>query len=211
MPAGGIADALRAAVGSHSPILIFLAGPNGAGKSTFHRSYLEGLGIPFVNADNIRRKLPTGSPEEAAEADVAAFYKAEEFRRTLLDARASFCTETVFSDPGGAKLEFLRQAREADYTVFLISIGLESAALSVARVVQRVEEGGHDVPDEKIEQRFPRTLRNLPAAIPLVNEAYLFDNSSSDEPFRPVAVYRDGALVYRKAPTPSWAQGLPAL
>ena len=130
MPAGSIADALRAAVGSHSPILIFLAGPNGAGKSTFHRSYLEGLGIPFVNADNIRRKLPTGSPEEAAEADVAAFYKAEEFRRTLLDARASFCTETVFSDPGGAKLEFLRQAREADYTVFLIFIGLESAALS---------------------------------------------------------------------------------
>jgi len=206
-----VAEVLRAAIDSHPPVLIFLAGPNGAGKSTFYRTYLEALGIPFVNADNIRLKLPVRSPQEAAQADVAAFRTAEELRRVLLDARVSFCTETVFSDPGGAKLEFLKQAREAGYAVFLVFIGLESAALSTARVVQRVRDGGHDVPDEKLEKRFPRTLKNLPAAIPLVNEAYLFDNSSAEEPFRPVTIYRDGALVYRQAPTPGWAQGLPGL
>lgn len=206
-----IAEALRAAIGNHPPVLIFLAGPNGAGKSTFHRAYLADLGIPFVNADVIRNEIPAGSVASDAEADIAAFRQAEEYRRALLDARTSFCTETVFSDPRGAKLEFLKQAQEAGYFVFLVFIGLESPDLSVARVTQRVAGGGHDVLDEKLERRFPRTLQNLVAAIPLVSEAFVFDNSSEREPFRPVATFEKGRLVYRSPQIPDWAKRLPGL
>lgn len=66
-----------------------------------------------------------------------------------MEAGLSFCTETVFSDPVGAKLGLLEEARTRGFAVFLIFIGLESPSLAVARVKQRVRHSGHDVPDAK--------------------------------------------------------------
>jgi predicted ABC-type ATPase len=97
------------------------------------------------------------------------------------------------------------------FAVFLVFIGLESPALSVARVKQRAEHGGHDVPDEKLHARFPRSLANLRAAIPVVGEAFVFDNSSFDLPYRIVAVHRTGELVSRHPPFPAWTRELPGL
>jgi predicted ABC-type ATPase len=194
------------------PLLIFLAGPNGAGKTTFFRAYLEPLGLPFVNADVVARSLRDADPARSThEIDAAAFAAAEKWRRELLDSGVSFCTETVFSDPEGAKLRFLRDAGTAGYSVFLIFVGISDTQLSIARVMGRVAAGGHDVPDEKLVERFPRTLANLRAAIPLADEAYLFDNSSDLEPFRLVAAYRDGLVTQRAAVIPAWAASLPGL
>jgi len=128
-----------------------------------------------------------------------------------VEAGLSFCTETVFSDPAGAKLAWLQDARRHGFSVFLIFIGLDSPALSVGRVKQRVAQGGHDVPDEKLFARFPRTLANLRAAIPVADEAFVFDNSSADTPYRIVAVYAQGRLVSRHPPLPNWTEGLPGL
>jgi predicted ABC-type ATPase len=117
----------------------------------------------------------------------------------------------VFSDPQGAKLDFLRQARNAGYWVCLVFIGLSDPHLSTARIMQRVASGGHDVPDEKLRRRFPRTLANLRSAISVVNEAYLFDNSSTEKPFRLVAVYSQGQVTVRGNLLPDWATRLPQL
>jgi predicted ABC-type ATPase len=113
--------------------------------------------------------------------------------------------ETVFSDPQGAKLEFLKECQSHGYTVVLVFIGLESAELSLGRVIERVERGGHDVPDEKIETRFPRTFDNLRQAVTFVDEALLFDNSSSDQPFRFVAPFKSGKRQRRRGFAPAWA------
>jgi hypothetical protein len=86
-------------------------------------------------------------------------------------------------------LRELQDAQAAGYTVFLVFIGIDNPELVVARVIQRVEDGGHDVPDVKIRSRFPRTLVNLQQAVPFVDFAYLFDNSSYDEPYRLVAAF----------------------
>ncbi len=144
--------------------------------------------------------------------DRRAFEQAQALRESTLAQGLSFCTETVFSDTQGDKLDFLRRAHANGYVVFLVFIGITDAELSKARVLQRVEEGGHDVPDEKLDARFPRTLANLRLAIEKVDEAYLFDNSDPDlEPYRPVAVYLDGRLELRSDPIPGWAKGLPGL
>jgi len=96
--------------------LIALAGCNGAGKSTFYRQLLVNKGLPFVNADEFARELDLGA-YEAAEL-------AEEVRRLNVNRRESFIMETVFSDPVGAKLDFLEDAAGHGYQVALFFIGL---------------------------------------------------------------------------------------
>jgi predicted ABC-type ATPase len=194
------------------PVLIFVAGPNGSGKSTFVAEYLERLGLPYVNADDLARRVRAADPDEPGDdIDRRAFREAERLRTALMEARVSFCTETVFSDPVGAKLKFLRAAAKRGFAIVLVFICLDGVALSIARVHQRTQRGGHDIPDAKLRARFPRTLANLRAAIPLTDDAFLFDNSSFELPYRPVLVYQGGRLVSRHPPLPAWTRGLPGV
>jgi len=192
---------IRDRIAAASCVLVAVAGPNGAGKTTFVENFLHPLGLRVVNPDAIARALFPDAPEEAAYEAARA---ADAVRADLLDRRVSFCMETVFSDPTGAKLAFLEEARKHGYIVILIFIGLESSDLSAARVMQRTEEGGHDVPDDKIASRFPRVLANLAKALAFVDHAFLFDNSSADEPYRFVAELRAGGIARRGATRPRW-------
>ena len=138
------------------PVIVALAGPNGAGKSTFYHAHLEAAGLRFVNADVLSRELRIG-PYEAAKM-------ADSLRRELVRQRESFVFETVFSDPAGDKLAFLKAAAQSGYSVILCFIGLKNPQTSEERVAMRVSQGGHDVPTEKLKSRFPRTMTNLKAA-----------------------------------------------
>jgi predicted ABC-type ATPase len=192
-------DALRSRSG---PFLICLAGSNGAGKSTFFRRHLAATKYPFVNADEIAKRLG-GSVDERLSRIAAGV--ADETRRRHVERRESFVMETVLSDPVGEKVEFLASARRQGYCVVLVFIGLASAELSRGRVMQRVrDEGGHDVPDDRIESRFPRTLENLRRALPRVDVALVLDNSSPTEPYAFVALWRDGHAVRRIDSPPEW-------
>lgn len=203
---------LRAAVADGAPGLVVVAGPNGAGKSTFIELYLDDLNLPYVNADHIARVMRSVPPQRPPrDLDRRAFEEAERLRDDLLRLRIGFCTETVFSDPVGSKLDFLERARAAGFFVVLVFIGLDNAGVSIGRVRQRVAAGGHDVPPDRLIARFPRTLKNLHAAIPIVHEAFLFDNTFTDAPYRLVAVYADGRVVSRRPPLPRWTRGLPGL
>lgn len=194
------------------PVLIFLAGSNGSGKTTFFEEYLQGFDLPYVNADRIARVIRDADPNASSDdIERRAFEDAESLRTAFVEAGLSFCTETVFSDPVGAKLKFLEEARTRGFAVFVVFIGLDSPVLTVARVKQRAEHGGHDIPDEKLYARFPRTLANLRAAIPIVDEVFLLDNSSYDVPYRVVAIYERGQLVSQHPPLPPWTHGLPGL
>lgn len=191
---------------SQGPFIVVLAGPNGAGKSTFHDHFLADLGLPFINADLIAREF---DPENPARVAYRAARQADQVRRAMVARGESFCMETVFSDPVGDKIDFLHQAQRAGYAIFLIYIGLSDVALSIARVVQRTEVGGHDVPDAKLLERFPRTLENLRRAVPFVDVALLFDNSSASQPYRHLATFECGTCVVRAKRLPAWADVLP--
>lgn len=103
--------------------------------------------------------------------------------------------ETVFSDLVGAKVQLLRDAQSAGYSVLLLYFGLDSEKLSEMRVAQRVVRGGHDVPADKLQQRYVRSLRNLAQAIPFVDAALLIDNTDSTTPYRFVARFQRGLLA----------------
>lgn len=178
------------------PIVVALAGANGAGKSTFYHAHLRPAGLRFVNADILARELNLASYAAAEMANL--------LRRELIMQRESFIFETVFSDPVGDKLTFLKDAAAAGYTVVLCFIGISGPEVSEERVAMRVSQGGHDVPTEKLQTRYPRILANLKAALREIPHVWIFDNDDLRVPFRLVAVYEDGRAVQLLKPVPRW-------
>jgi predicted ABC-type ATPase len=183
--------------------LWLLAGGNGAGKSTFYRTQLEPLGLPFINADILAKELYPESPEE--HSYVAAQLAAEKRSELLIEGR-SFCFETVFSHP--SKIDFLAQAKTLGYEIILIMIHLDSDSLNKARVSQRISEGGHSVPDKKIEDRIPRLLVHIKKALPLCDHVRILNNSRADDPFKQIATISDGQLDSQLENLPGWATEL---
>lgn len=159
------------------------------------------LPIPFVNADLIALER---FGEAAAERAYEAAALAEEERQRLFTARESFSFETVLSDPVGAKVEFLRSARAAGYSVLTHFVGVASSEHSRLRVMQRVQEGGHDVPDDKIDTRYRRVIENLLRLPEVCDELTVYDNSSSESPYRILARFENGSLVEIADPLPTW-------
>ena len=77
----------------------------------------------------------------------------------------------------------MAKARALGYEIILVYIHLDASELNEARVYQRVTEGGHNVPANKIHSRIPRTMKHIAAVLPLTNEARLLDNSYRDNPY----------------------------
>lgn len=183
--------------------LWLLAGGNGAGKSTFYRTQLKALGLPFINADILAKELYPEFPEQHSYE--AAQIAAEKRSELLLEGQ-SFCFETVFSHP--SKIDFLAQAKTLGYEIVLVMIHLDSDSLNKARVSQRVSAGGHSVPDKKIEDRIPRLLVHIKAALPLCDHVRILNNSRADDPFRQLATINDGQLELQLDDLPAWATEL---
>ena len=180
-----------------------LAGGNGAGKSTFYDLYLSKYGIKFVNADLIAKDIDQERPEDSSyqAATIAA-----KIRKDLIFQGVSFCFETVFSHE--SKIDFLAQAKANGYKITLIYIHLVDSSLNEARVKQRVSEGGHNVPTEKIHSRIPRTLKNINTALSIVDEARILDNSSKENPFQQIIVKKDVNYKAIADPLPDWTNDL---
>jgi predicted ABC-type ATPase len=180
------------------PVVVAVAGPNGAGKTTFYHAHLEALGLSFVNADMLSRELNVGAYEAA---QLAGAVREEVVRRG-----ESFVFETVLSDPVGEKVAFLESLTGRGYLVVMCYIGISGPETSIQRVAMRVSQGDHDVPDEKLYARFPRTLANLGRAIRRLPYVLVYDNDDLARPFRQVAVFVEGELQLLEEPVPKWLE-----
>ena len=184
-----------------TPVLWVLAGPNGAGKTTLYDKVLSvHVGVEFVNADLIAHEMWPGD-EVARSYDAAQIAAAR--RQQLLTDRRSFIAETVFSHE--SKLQLMRDAADRGFIVML-HVVLIPQDLAVARVANRVEVGGHDVPEDKVRSRYQRLWGHVREAIKIADEAVLYDNTSAAAPLQPVATYLHGSLIGR----PVWPTWIPA-
>jgi predicted ABC-type ATPase len=187
-----------------------IAGPNGSGKSTLTR-ILESQGIDFGeyhNADDIARDLD-GSPEFVA---AQAQARVRQLRQQAVDLGRDHTFETVLSHP--SHIDHLRLARSAGFTVIVYFVATDSPLISVGRVANRVVHGGHDVPNDRIVQRYYRSIANLTEALAASDEATIFDNSSTADPMRALAIWSHSTLINlvdeRTAPV-WWRECLPAV
>jgi predicted ABC-type ATPase len=187
----------------NQPQLIMIAGPNGAGKSTITQRFRDNNLLPskYINPDEI--VLNMTEIADLTERVYTAARAAARQRQELLLARESMAFETVMSHP--SKIEFAIAARTAGYLVTLIFVGVISPEISILRVKQRVANGGHDVPRQKIIDRYDRVMALLPQAIRAVDRALLFDNSDDLTGAKLVAEFRDGKQIYEILNPPQYA------
>ena len=176
------------------PKLIVIAGPNGSGKTTFTDQVLRhdwSTGCIFINPDEIAKNVfgDWNSPG----AVMKAVIRAQELREECLRDRKSMLLESVFSAP--EKLDFIRQAKQADFFVRFFFIGTDGPHINAARVVRRVMDGGHDVPIAKIISRYNRSIANSAVAMAMVDRAYAYDNSVDDRDPRKLFRTREGEIV----------------
>ncbi len=190
------------------PVFYLLAGPNGAGKSTLYRALVLAGAISataeFVNADlyEAERLQHIADPEQRS---AQARQWADTRRTKLLQAGQSFVSETVFSH--ASKLALIQEAQAKGFFVMLLVVALDQPARLLARVVQRVAEGGHTVPPERILARYPRTLANLTQAVRLADAAILYDSADvTPGTHTAVATCKGDWTQELVQPMPEWAR-----
>jgi predicted ABC-type ATPase len=96
---------------------------------------------------------------------------AEFIRQEMLLSESSFSFESVFSHP--SKVDFIRQAKKAGYKTYFYFIATQDYQINQERVLNRVQLGEHDVPPDKIRDRYYKTMHNLYEALRLADRAFL--------------------------------------
>jgi len=197
-----VEQVLAAQKRTQKPLAIILAGHNGSGKSTMWRKSLSNqLRIPLLNADRMVLSIlpePDSSgalidwAQELRDTDLGWMQVAQSgvtaFAAQAMRARVPFAMETVFShwkvhEDGTveSKLDLIRDLQDAGYFVLLFFVGLANVDLSILRVMTRVAEHGHDVAQDKLIERFPRTQRAIRAAAAIADATIFTDNSRSEK------------------------------
>lgn len=157
-----------------------LAGPTGplreritshlATSTLLARHDLEGVAQQLSLSPDLELTLPPNRVNSYVAAVLA-----DAIRRELLEQGSTFTFETVMSSPD--KIAFMQEAQGAGYRTYLYFVATDDAAINIERVRQRVQEGGHNVPEDKIRERYERSIALLDRACAAADRAYIFDNS----------------------------------
>lgn len=163
-------------------LLVIIAGPNGSGKSTLITEVCSSPHFPqyYFSPDEIVKGLKYTQISDLTERYIAAMTDADKIRHEVVELGLPLAFESVFSTP--QKLEFVHYAKKCGYFVELIYITTNNPAINIARVAQRVASGGHGVPENKIIQRYSRSMELLPEVVKIADAVKVYDNSG-DSPF----------------------------
>ena len=161
------------------PKIVIIAGPNGAGKTTFARAFLpqEAQCPHFINADLIAAGLSPFAPEAAA---IKAGRLMLEEIAACAARRESFAFETTLAGLG--YLRHIRAWKASGYHVSLFFLGLPSVDLAIARVAERVRQGGHNIPEDVIRRRFEAGRRNFERHYRAAVDAWALYDNAGEEP-----------------------------
>jgi predicted ABC-type ATPase len=168
-------------------------------KSDFARkkSDIKKLVETFTISGNILQTVKTNLLPAYTAAIISDFIREEN-----LKSGNDFSFETVMSHPD--KLEFLKRAVLSEYHVYLYFISTDDVRVNIERVKTRVKNGGHDVPEDKIKNRYFRSLDLLYDALKICYKSYLFDNS--DNTLEIARIDRDKIMYFsvNEDKVPNW-------
>lgn len=138
---------------SKEKLLYIIAGANGSGKSTLAEVLLREKNLVFLNADEIAKEI---APDAINSVQISA--GKEYFKRleTFLAQNMSFAVESTLS--GNNIVRVIKKAKNRYYKIILIYSFLQSCTTCIKRVKTRVQNGGHDVPEEDIIRRYYKSI-----------------------------------------------------
>lgn len=199
---------------SRVPRIYVLAGTNGAGKSSIGGAMLIEQGALYFNPDEAAACIRDANPGiSQEEAQSAAWHQGKRLLERAIAERLDYAFETTLG--GNTIPALLERALLAGSEVRIWYVGLASAELHIARVRSRVARGGHDIPEEKIRERYARSLLNLIRVLPKLTELWVYDNSREADPHTGAApqprliihLTRDKIIAFCDlASTPDWAK-----
>lgn len=179
--------------------LRLIAGPNGSGKTTLTKLLREEYAVPlgqYLNPDDIAKHISFSSIDDTLPDNTFLAAKLAQFisvglRDDWVKDGLSFTYESVMSHE--SHIQFVEGAKKIGYKPYLYYVCTSEVELNKARVEQRVKEGGHTVPEDKIASRYQRSLENLHEMLTICRRGFLFDNSSTEMTFI-AEVTQDGYL-----------------
>jgi len=192
--------------------ILVAAGTNGAGKSSIVGEFLAAKGGAYFNPDLAARELiQKGVPTEQANA--SAWKLGFNALQRAISNNEDFSFETTLG--GNTIARELHQAIKVGLKIYIWYVGLASPELHIARVRARVGRGGHEIPEAKIRERYPKSLANLVSFIGSAAQVHVFDNSVESTEGLPqtIRVFRvrgerivEPDLETLMTQTPNWAK-----
>lgn len=145
---------------SETPQLLIVGGPNGAGKSTYS-GRLSPVGAIVIDVDvitaRLQARLPADIPIESISFAVqSVFLDAVE---EAIKKKQHFTIETNFRD--NELMDTIARFKQNGYETKMIYMTLNNVELSIERVKQRVNAGGHFVDESSIRYNYEEGLKNL--------------------------------------------------
>lgn len=196
--------------------LYVLAGVNGAGKSSLGGAALQASGAEFFNPDVIAARLREQQPGlSASQANGLAWTLGRRGLERALAEGLTYAFETTLGGKSIAKL--LLDGARGGAEVHVWFAGLATPELHLQRIAARVAAGGHDIPEDKVRERFDASRSNLVKLMPHLASLRVFDNSVEADPRagrlpRPVLLLQmQAGRVLSHAPlrsVPAWAKPL---
>ncbi len=164
-----------------TPRLYVVAGANGAGKSSILGAMILEQGVEYFNPDAATRLIQQANPGIAkSEANSIAWYQGKRLLELAIAHRRDFAFETTLG--GRTMTALLLKALAQGFEVKIWFVGLDSPELHIARVRSRVRHGGHDIPEDRIRQRFTHSRLHLVQLLPHLTELFVYDNSEDADP-----------------------------
>ena len=164
-----------------APCIYVLAGTNGAGKSSIGGAAFRAAGTSYFNPDEAAAKILERTPGMSqTEANSAAWLHGKRLLERAISERLEFAFETTLG--GGTIIRLLELALAQDFEVRVWYVGLASPEQHIARVRARVAAGGHDIPEDKIRERFVNSRLNLIRLLKKATEVRVYDNSVEGDP-----------------------------
>jgi predicted ABC-type ATPase len=164
------------------PAKIFvLAGVNGAGKSSIGGAALLAKGVKYYNPDQEAGALRQDNPGLDLEtANAHAWACGRNGLERALAHGLNFAFETTL----GARTmtDLLLAGAQGGAEVHVWYAGLASAEQHIERVRSRVAAGGHDIPEQKIRERYAGSRANLVRLMPWLASLRVYDNSAEGDP-----------------------------
>jgi predicted ABC-type ATPase len=194
--------------------IVVLAGVNGAGKSSIGGEFAKFEEGALINPDTIAAHIKALHPDISyALANAHGWQIGKSLLESAIAEGRDYLFETTLG--GNTIPAMLEQAARGGHRLHVWFCGLESAQLHIKRVKARAARGGHDIPVEKIHQRWRRSRENLIRLLPHIHHLRVYDNSREADPVagerpRPVLLLEMQAGKIT-APddlsnTPDWAQ-----